>query len=114
MFNIPPEVKDATPSVLGAALSFFLGDRGLRLGAILFFGGCTISILGTAYVADLLGMTRYPGLVGFLLGTFGGLFLAKTYDTFSQLNLTLLVNEILDILKARLGNRFKGGSDDHE
>ncbi len=108
--QIPQTVKDVGPGVLGAALAFFLDDRGMKIGLVLFFGGCIVAAIGTEFVADRLALIKYQGLVGFLLGAFGMLFLAKFFDMIVRFDLLKLANEFGEIFKAIV--KKKGGLND--
>jgi hypothetical protein len=101
--DVPPEVRSAAPGIAGSLLALFFLSRPPVMMAGVFLGGCSLSFFATQAVAEFVAMEKYPGLVGFLLGMFGMVLVAKAYDTIEALKPTEFADAIRDWVRKRLG-----------
>lgn len=103
MSDMPPEIKDAAPGVLGSlvALPFLRGPWPVRLAMVL--GGVVLSFYGSRPAAGWFDMQDAQGLVGFLIGLFGMALVAKVYEGIAAFNAGELGVAFKDWVRKRLG-----------
>jgi hypothetical protein len=98
-----PEVARFLPGVAGALVSMiFIREHWLRRLAM-FAAGAALAIYGTPWAARVSNLD--PGFAGFLLGMFGMALVAKVFDAWSDLELTIILR---DALRKVLGLPPKG------
>jgi hypothetical protein len=78
--DIPPEAKDAAPGIIGALVAIPFTSGPLLMRVSMFVGGSSLSLYGSAPLADALGMRSSIGLAGFVVGLFGMSIAAKVYE----------------------------------
>jgi hypothetical protein len=105
MFDqIPQELRNAAPGVAGSLLALaFLRRPPLQMLGI-FLGGCLLAHFGTQWLAELLDMPRFDGLLGFLTGMLGMRLIEKTYELIEVVDVKDLWTRVLK----RLGLHAEG------
>lgn len=101
--DIPPEAKDAVPGILGALVAIPFTQGPLLMRASMFLGGASLSLYGSAPLADVLNMRGSIGLAGFVVGLFGMSIAAKGYEVIATFAAADVSRAVVDWLKNKLG-----------
>lgn len=101
--DIPPEAKDAAPGIIGALVAIPFTQGPLLMRASMFLGGASLSLYGSAPLADALNMRGSIGLAGFVVGLFGMSIAAKVYEVIAAFAAADVSRAVVDWLKNKLG-----------
>lgn len=101
--EVPQEVKDVLPGVLGSAVALrWYARHGAWPAATMFIGGIALSYFGTEHVARYFSLTGAIGLTGFLLGMLGMTLVSKVYELIDRID----VGELWSIVRDWIARRF--------
>jgi hypothetical protein len=103
--NIPPELSDAAPGIVGSALSLRWIPGTWLTKAAMWAGGCTMSVVGGKQFAQLMHMSGDGGvsLAGFLLGLFSMAVVSKLFDAISAFDSADISRTAMSAVKRKLG-----------
>ena len=101
--DFPPEAKDAAPGILGALVAIPFTQGPMLMRASMFLGGASLSLYGSAPLADALNMRGSVGLAGFVVGLFGMSIAAKVYEVIATFAAADVSKAAVEWIKSKLG-----------
>lgn len=105
--NIPvdPTLTKVIPAALGAMVSLRFVQGTLAERALMAAGGVSLAYYATPVSSEFLrlGTSEGVGLVGFVIGLFGMVLVAKVYEAVQGIDAKAVATDLVDALKKRLG-----------
>lgn len=104
MFDqIPAELRNAGPGVSGSLLALLFMRRPPLQMVGIFIGGALLAFFAADWLADLLEMEKFDGLIGFLVGLMGMRLVEKAYEFIEAISASDLWTALKDFVRKRLG-----------
>jgi hypothetical protein len=100
MDNLPPELNEAWPGLVGGLVAFFMGKGNFALRVTIGVSGMATAWFMAGVVSKWFGMPL--DVAKFLLGVFGGFLLGRTYDLLAQIDNKAIGASITAWIKRRL------------
>ncbi len=102
--QIPPELSDAYPGIVGSAISLKWLPGSYLTKAAMWAGGCSMSLFAAKPFAQFMHMGDGGiGFAGFMLGLFSMAVVSKLFDAISAFDSAGLSRAALGAAKRKMG-----------